>query len=286
MTIPSLLIATIPLTAAFSPAINYIAALSSPAHSSASSLQMESAIPAPSKPIHDPLHLYPANSPERASGLLEPPESPVSENENVFDPLRLYPDRSPEVSSGAEMSPRSLPLPGDRGFDPFNFAANAGALQWQREAELKHARIAMLAAVGWPLAEMFHGDIAALLGLPNLLASGDRVPSILTEGLSHAPFPAFWIVAVAMAAAIEIRESVNDDLSVRINPSKTRFDRFNPYDKQTHFMLEAELFNGRMGMLAITGYAVQEWFLQSSVVSQVPMFFEPVDLTLGHMANL
>ena len=35
-------------------------------------------------------------------------------------------------------------------------------------------------------------------------------------------------------------------------------------------MKEAELFYGRLGMLAITGFAVQEFFLHSAVVNQMP----------------
>merc|ERR1712194_626085 len=111
-------------------------------------------------------------------------------------------------------------------------------------------------------------------------------PSVLNDGLSHAPFPAFWIAAVAVAAAIEIRESVDGYLSIRINSAKTNFDLFNPYDKQLHFMLEAELFNGRLGMMAITGFAFQEWFLGSAVVDQVPIFFKPINLALEQMASL
>jgi len=44
-------------------------------------------------------------------------------------------------------------LPGDVGFDPFGFGgADKVSLLNMREAELKHGRLAMLAAVGWPLA--------------------------------------------------------------------------------------------------------------------------------------
>ena len=40
-------------------------------------------------------------------------------------------------------------LAGDAGFDPLNFAQNSKRLFVLREAEMKHARLAMLAAVGW-----------------------------------------------------------------------------------------------------------------------------------------
>lgn len=295
MTISSLFLASIPLSAAFLPQVEHGACSS--AYTGASALHMETAVSVPTRnPIHDPLGLYPENAPERAAGLIEPLERPAGARPDVLDPLRLYPARSPEVAAAPDMSP-SLPfaprpalldgtLPGDRGFDPLNFAADAGTLQWQREAELKHARIAMLAAVGWPLAELCHGGIANALALPNLLASGDRVPSVLNDGLAHAPFPAFWVAAVGLAAALEIRESVDGYLSFRINTAKTTFDLFNPYDKQMHFMLEAELFNGRLGMLAVTGYAIQEWCTGSAVVHQVPILFQPIHLVLEHMASV
>merc|ERR1711906_99288 len=109
------------------------------------------------KPISDPLGLYPENSSEKLGGLMEPLEDSLTEisAKEIVDPLRLYADQS-QVSHGTSMSP-SLPfvarpalldgtLPGDRGFDPFNFASDANALHWQRRAEIKHARLAMLAA--------------------------------------------------------------------------------------------------------------------------------------------
>jgi hypothetical protein len=106
------------------------------------------------KPIHDPLGLYPDESPERIAGLIKPLETFAEPTKRVSDPLRIYTDKL-EVSEIVEMSP-SLPflpqpahldgtLPGDRGFDPFNFASNPGALEWYRTSEQKHGRIAMLA---------------------------------------------------------------------------------------------------------------------------------------------
>jgi len=193
-----------------------------------------------------------------------------------MDPLRIYSDVS-QVSA-VEMS-ASLPflsrpalldgsLPGDRGFDPFNFSSDASALQWQRKAEIKHARLAMLAAVGWPIAELLHKNIASVLGLDQLLASQDRVPSILNGDLSHVPIP-FWIATIAVAASIEITDTVEE------NPSSG--------SEREHFMQEAEIFNGRLGMLAITGFAMQEWFLNSAVVDQIPIFFKPLNVVVEQL---
>ena len=94
-----------------------------------------------------------------------------------------------------------------------------------------------------------------------MLASGDRVPFILNDGLSHAAFPAFWIATIAAAAAIEIGESVEENSSVKLNPVELGFGPLNlggKTEQQQHFMQETELFNGRLGMLAITGFAIQE----------------------------
>ena len=50
-------------------------------------------------------------------------------------------------------------LAGDFGFDPLLLADTPKKLLWFREAEIKHARLAMLAAVGWPLSELFDGPL-------------------------------------------------------------------------------------------------------------------------------
>ena len=248
------------------------------------------------KEVEDPLGLYSQDSPERVNGIIEPLESAY--DKNVVDPLRLYQD-SAQISSDMQMS-SSLPflprpalldgsLPGDRGFDPLNFASDPSALQWQRRAEIKHARLAMLAAVGWPMAELLHKDIASAFELPTFLASGDRVPSVLNDGLAHASFPAFWIATIAVAAVVEIQESVEANASCKLNPADKGFDPFNILDgknmKQKHFMAEAEIFNGRLGMLAITGFAVQEWFLKDAVVDQIPLFFKPINVAMEQLMN-
>lgn len=243
------------------------------------------------KPIFDPLGLYPENSPERLAGLIEPLESNDQADKRVFDPLGIYTDKS-QVSTNVKMS-ASLPfvprpalldgsIPGDRGFDPFNFAADANALQWYRSSEIKHARLAMLAAVGWPLAELFHKGIASTLNLPVALASEDRVPSVLNDGLSHVPIT-FLLSAVAAAAILESFEGDKEITSCKLNPGDYDFDPLQLGGKteaQQLYMQEAEVFNGRLAMLAITGFAIQEWWLNSAVVDQIPILFKPMNVAL------
>merc|ERR1719446_1044034 len=59
-------------------------------------------------------------------------------------------------------------LPGDDGFDPFGFAAD-GNMNKMREAEIKHSRLAMLAAAGWPISERLDPVLAKILNLPVVL---------------------------------------------------------------------------------------------------------------------
>lgn len=40
-------------------------------------------------------------------------------------------------------------IPKDFGFDPLGFSDNNSGMFFQREAEIKHCRLAMLAAAGW-----------------------------------------------------------------------------------------------------------------------------------------
>ena len=75
-------------------------------------------------------------------------------------------------------------LAGDAGFDPLGIASKETLFNL-RECEIKNARIAMLASVGWPAAELSHRIIADRLRLPELLGDNDRVPSVLNGGLNN-----------------------------------------------------------------------------------------------------
>lgn len=84
------------------------------------------------------------------------------------------------------LSPTSLDgaYAGDVGFDPFGLSAD-GRLVKMREAEIKHARLAMLAAAGWPLSELWHKDFAKALGLDDILVGEGKAPSVLNGGLTN-----------------------------------------------------------------------------------------------------
>merc|ERR1712071_267560 len=92
--------------------------------------------PGETRPISDPLGLYPESSSERVAGIITPVEPSVVSDNIVTDPLNMYKEGSvndpKEVTSEPDMS-ASLPflkrppmldgaLAGDLGFDPFGFA--------------------------------------------------------------------------------------------------------------------------------------------------------------------
>lgn len=86
---------------------------------------------------------------------------------------------------------------GDVGFDPLGFSKDKESLMKYREAELKHSRLAMLAAAGWPLSELWHKSIADVIGLESILSDEGKAPSILNGGLLNS-----WIIGTAIGSLV------------------------------------------------------------------------------------
>jgi Chlorophyll A-B binding protein len=93
-------------------------------------------------------------------------------------------------------------MAGDVGFDPLCFAMDDGALMNYREAEIKHSRLAMLAAAGWPISELLDSKIASALNLAPLVDDHNRVPSLLNGGLGQIS-PLYWLLVILAASAID-----------------------------------------------------------------------------------
>lgn len=185
---------------------------------------------------------------------------------------------------------------GDVGFDPLNLSSTPEALAYNREAEVKHARLAMLAAAGWPLNELLDSRITnwindAVVGWdlsPGLLSDGsDRVPSLLNGGMGDVS-PYFWGSCLGIAAAVDVRGIVgaraeggddDDDVGGRRPPGDYGFDPLGlyPSDEDGRRRMElAEIKHGRLGMIAIAGYAMQEYVTGLGVVDETPAFFRPL----------
>merc|ERR1719224_286050 len=102
-----------------------------------------------------------------------------------------------------EMPPAPPPLPkiktmrvgdgtlaGDANFDPLQISDTPESLAWYREAEIKHARLAMLAAFGWPVTE--------ITNFGKLLTSDGRAPSLLNGGLGEVN-AIYWAGVIGLA---------------------------------------------------------------------------------------
>lgn len=165
-----------------------------------------------------------------------------------------------------------------------------------REAEIKHGRIAMLAALGWPISELKHYDLARQIGMEDLLTTtSGKAPSILNGGLSNAPSLFALGVFFAVGSVLEYenirRKSSPDNLQNFYDmwreedfdePGNFNFDPLNFKETLTNTpekkvqMQKIEIFNGRLSMLATVGYVVQEMFTGLPVISETPEFFKPL----------
>lgn len=160
-------------------------------------------------------------------------------------------------------------FPGDFGFDPLGFASNKEDLIRYREAEVKHGRLAMLAAVGWPLSEIVDNKIASTLNLPTALDVEGRAPSVLNnfEGISAN----YWFVIIVIAAFIDgygtWRSMRKDDPDYF--PGNLGFDPLELYpkdEKEQRVVQLAEIKHGRIAMMAVLTYGIEEFLTNSSII--------------------
>merc|ERR1712032_1423105 len=150
-------------------------------------------------------------------------------------------------------------LAGDVGFDPMQLADTPDKLAFYREAEIKHARLAMLAAFGWPVSE--------ITNFGGLLTGDGRAPSLLNGGLG-AVNGVYWAAVVGLAVYWE-SQGLDKQFSKKSDylPGMLGFD---PLGADSDSMRNAEITNGRVAMLAITAFALEE------AITKAPIF--PISL--------
>jgi len=191
-------------------------------------------------------------------------------------------------------APAPVARVGDYGFDPLGLGTDETFIPF-REAELKHARLAMLAAVAWPLQEIFHPILVDLLrssGWSNtfdtMVETGGKSPSLLNGGLEQwETFPAL-MSAVFLASVLELKDvKAREADGLAFNEYRTDkqpgdfgFDPLNiagslDAEQQRGFQ-EKELLNGRLAMLAVTCYVAVEAGFDTSIVRFTPDLFEPI----------
>ena len=138
-----------------------------------------------------------------------------------------------------------------------------------------------LAAVAWPLQEIFHPIIVDSLrssgfGVRDaLMETAGKSPSLLNGGLEQAPVAASVLAFAAMVSAVElqglrIKEAtpvnewrVGDYGTARIAE---------PGTEQFFSLQEGEIWNGRIAMIAIFAYVVQEALTGFPTANTIPFF--------------
>jgi len=146
-------------------------------------------------------------------------------------------------------------------FDPVGFSKDAseGRIRFYREVELKHGRVAMLAALGFPLAETFHPLFGGDIDVPSYVA------------FQETPLQTFWPLIIGLISVFEVFSifSFNSPIdggemwSIRTDyeSGDLGFDpmRLKPESAEEFKEMQTkELNNGRWAMIAMSGMVAQE----------------------------
>ncbi|KAJ1480884.1 chlorophyll a/b-binding protein domain-containing protein [Baffinella frigidus] len=173
---------------------------------------------------------------------------------------------------------------GNKGFDPLGLAKNLVELDTFREAEIKHGRLAMLAAVGWPAAERLNPYFTKAMGAPDLLVAGGKVPSLLNGGLENIN-PIFFAGVIAFTAFVETEVLNKVKLRENRQPGDLGFDPLGLYKgksfEEKRSLELKELQNGRLAMIGIVGYVAEEFVTKFSVLTETPVLEKAVEKALG-----
>jgi light-harvesting complex I chlorophyll a/b binding protein 1 len=183
-------------------------------------------------------------------------------------------------------------LPGDRGFDPLHFAEkdyimraqytllqllpgtvkedpppprpSALILRDYREAEIRHGRLAMLAAIIWPLQEM----------LDKLLLDVDQFGPLIYGPMTLPYFPLLMTLIMMLLGYLDIYAKAiqeKDDIGDAFLPGDCFWDPLFILEgapaSMKRNMQERELFNGRVAMLAFAAYTFEEATTHLPVIS-------------------
>merc|ERR1719217_1900805 len=155
-------------------------------------------------------------------------------------------------------------MPGDRGFDPWGLIA------------LAKPSLAMLATLGWVAAEKLNAKAL-------YFTTNGKAPSLFNGHLLDYALP--LVVVFGGFAALEFLKKEEGGLGGDFGFDPLGFSRGQgpiPFDAlpfevpnvgDMTALKEAEIKNGRAAMMAITGFAVQEFIWGTPVVAQTPLFF-------------
>ena len=145
-------------------------------------------------------------------------------------------------------------------FDPLDFCGDAseGKIRFYREVELKHGRVAMLAAFGFLVGEQFHPLWGGAIDVPSYIA------------FQETPLQTFWPAVVLVISVLEVFSvfSFNTPFGGEKWSIRSDYENgdlgFDPLGLKPESPAELkemqtkELNNGRLAMIGIAGMVVQE----------------------------
>lgn len=159
-------------------------------------------------------------------------------------------------------------LPGNVMFDPLHLARTQEQLFNYRIAELKHSRLAMLAAVAYPLQEVINPLLSEKLELPNLLPYSTLSPSLVNGKLEISTL----IFFLGLGSGLELYQIMSNDAKMSNLPAdyNWRLTDSEPESEEFLSLQAGEIWNGRLAMLAVLGYVVQEGTTNMPVLGDFP----------------
>jgi len=191
-----------------------------------------------------------ASSSEATSGCLASSVPKASARSSIGSSrVAMKADGGYKMSKSVPFLPVSPALEGyvgeEDGFDPMGFTL-AIDIRWLREAELKHARVCMLATVGWITTDLglrIPGDVfqVSTIDAHDVLVKFGAMPQMLVW-LGYAELFGFL-------AIIKMMEYKTDR-----KPGDFGLRGFYPKDEKGQYDMQMkELRNGRLAMLAFSG---------------------------------
>ena len=172
---------------------------------------------------------------------------------------------------------------GDFGFDPLGFTESYD-LYTMQESELRHARLAMLAVIGWPLSELM---------APQWMLQNGMSPSVL-NGFNPVSFVATALIfggigfleyktALRRTYDTKLGKIHREDMANVWEMGVAGDYSFDPLGLYSSIgdtaaarkgLREVEISHGRSAMLGITAFAMWE-FLTGHPIVENSMFFHP-----------
>ena len=131
-----------------------------------------------------------------------------------------------------------------------------------RDAELKHSRLAMLAAIAYPVQETLNPLLARMLNAPNELANEKLSPSLLNGNLN----PSILLFFLGLASGLELYKINSKRYSTTPGDYNWRFTDVDYGTEEFKKLQAGEIWNGRIAMIATLGYVIQEAITKKPVI--------------------